>query len=98
MTVKWNHQATRSAIWGPAIATATPIRAGRQNGGLRARKRSMLPCGEMIEFDDMTKSEAPVTIKRYAERRLYRPGTGSHVTLRDLAAMVEDEEDFVVYD
>ena len=58
----------------------------------------MLPCGEMIEFGDMTKSEAPVTIKRYAERRLYRPGTGSYVTLHDLAAMIEDEEDFVVYD
>jgi len=58
----------------------------------------MLPRGEMIEFDAMTKSEAPVTIKRYAERRLYRPGTGSYVTLRDLAAMVEDEEDFTVFD
>jgi polyhydroxyalkanoate synthesis repressor PhaR len=58
----------------------------------------MLPRGEMIEFDAMTKSEAPVTIKRYAERRLYRPGTGTYVTLGDLAAMVEDEEDFVVYD
>jgi polyhydroxyalkanoate synthesis repressor PhaR len=58
----------------------------------------MLPCGEMVEFDHMTKSEAPVTIKQYAGQRLYRPGEGTYVTLGDLAAMVEDEEDFVVYD
>jgi polyhydroxyalkanoate synthesis repressor PhaR len=40
----------------------------------------------------------PVTIKKYANRRLYHPGTGSYLTLDDLGAMVEDEEDFVVYD
>ena len=39
----------------------------------------------------------PVTIKQYADRRLYHPDAGSYVTLDDLGAMVEDEEDFVVY-
>jgi polyhydroxyalkanoate synthesis repressor PhaR len=40
----------------------------------------------------------PVIIKKYANRRLYNPGTGSYLTLDDVSGMVEDEEDFVVYD
>ncbi|MGA2314327.1 MAG: polyhydroxyalkanoate synthesis repressor PhaR [Xanthobacteraceae bacterium] len=45
-----------------------------------------------------TKSEEPVTIKKYANRRLYNTGTSTYVTLEDLAAMVKTGEDFVVYD
>ncbi len=45
-----------------------------------------------------TKSEEPVTIKKYANRRLYNTGTSTYVTLEDLAAMVKSGEDFVVYD
>lgn len=40
----------------------------------------------------------PVTIKRYAQQRLYVPAAGRYVTLKDLAHMVEDEEAFVVRD
>jgi len=46
----------------------------------------------------MTKSEEPVIIKKYANRRLYNTGTSTYVTLEDLAAMVKAGEDFVVYD
>ncbi len=46
----------------------------------------------------MAKSEGPVTIKKYANRRLYNTGTSTYVTLEDLAAMVKNGEDFVVYD
>ena len=46
----------------------------------------------------MAKSEDPVTIKKYANRRLYNTGTSTYVTLEDLAAMVKAGEDFVVYD
>jgi polyhydroxyalkanoate synthesis repressor PhaR len=46
----------------------------------------------------MPQSEQPVTIKRYANRRLYHPSAGSYVSLEDLAAMVEDDEAFVVYE
>ena len=46
----------------------------------------------------MAKSAEPVTIKKYANRRLYNTGTSSYVTLEDLAAMVKKGEDFVVYD
>jgi polyhydroxyalkanoate synthesis repressor PhaR len=44
------------------------------------------------------KTEEPVTIKKYANRRLYNTGTSTYVTLEDLAAMVKTGDDFVVYD
>lgn len=40
----------------------------------------------------------PVTIKKYANRRLYNTDTSSYVTLDDLAEMVRAERDFVVHD
>src|SRR5262249_55316574 len=46
----------------------------------------------------MAKSEEPITIKKYANRRLYNTGTSTYVTLEDLAAMVKEGENFVVYD
>ncbi len=39
-----------------------------------------------------------VVIKKYANRRLYNTATSSYVTLDDLAAMVREGVDFVVYD
>ena len=46
----------------------------------------------------MAKSDEPVIIKKYANRRLYNTGTSTYVTLEDLATMVKSGEDFVVYD
>jgi polyhydroxyalkanoate synthesis repressor PhaR len=46
----------------------------------------------------MAKSDEPVTIKKYANRRLYNTGTSTYVTLEDLASMVKSGEDFVVFD
>ena len=46
----------------------------------------------------MAKNQEPVTIKKYANRRLYNTGTSTYVTLEDLAVMVKEGEDFVVYD
>ena len=48
--------------------------------------------------EPMAKSDQPTTIKKYANRRLYNTGTSTYVTLEDLAAMVKDGEDFLVYD
>src|SRR5215469_1879418 len=47
---------------------------------------------------DMAQSDEPVTIKKYANRRLYNTGTSTYVTLEDLASMVKAGENFVVYD
>jgi polyhydroxyalkanoate synthesis repressor PhaR len=46
----------------------------------------------------MAKTDEPITIKKYANRRLYNTGTSTYVTLEDLAVMVKAGEDFVVYD
>jgi polyhydroxyalkanoate synthesis repressor PhaR len=48
--------------------------------------------------ETITKTAEPVTIKKYANRRLYNTGTSTYVTLEDLAGMVKNGEDFVVYD
>lgn len=40
----------------------------------------------------------PITIKKYANRRLYNTGTSTYVTLEDLATMVKEGDDFVVFD
>jgi len=48
--------------------------------------------------DTAAKTAEPITIKKYANRRLYNTGTSTYVTLEDLAAMVKTGEDFVVYD
>lgn len=42
--------------------------------------------------------DTPVTIKKYANRRLYNTATSSYVTLDHLCQMVKDGVDFVVYD
>ena len=40
----------------------------------------------------------PITVKKYANRRLYNTATSSYVTLETLAQMVRAGEDFVVVD
>jgi len=54
--------------------------------------------GCRLMSETVTKTAEPVTIKKYANRRLYNTGTSTYVTLEDLAAMVKNGEDFVVYD
>ena len=46
----------------------------------------------------MAAEKEPTTIKKYANRRLYNTGTSTYVTLEDLADMVKEGEDFVVFD
>ena len=42
--------------------------------------------------------KAPVTIKKYANRRLYNTATSSYVTLDDLCQMVKQGIEFTVFD
>lgn len=48
--------------------------------------------------DTSTPSDAPVVIKKYANRRLYNTQTSSYVTLDHLATMVKDGTEFEVRD
>jgi polyhydroxyalkanoate synthesis repressor PhaR len=45
-----------------------------------------------------TNAVVPITIKKYANRRLYNTASSAYVTLADLAKMVKAGEDFVVFD
>lgn len=45
-----------------------------------------------------TSQNEPIVIKKYANRRLYNTDTSSYVTLDDLAVMVKENTDFIVYD
>ena len=59
----------------------------------------MLPCADAgRDPTPMAKSDEPIKIKKYANRRLYNTGTSSYVTLEDLAIMVKAGEDFAVED
>lgn len=53
---------------------------------------------ETTMSETKTAAQAPITIKKYANRRLYNTATSSYVTLDHLAQMVKDGTDFVVYD
>jgi polyhydroxyalkanoate synthesis repressor PhaR len=82
-----------------------PSAPHRQNGGRARKKQAMLPTGQartgirpVSSVHAMAKSEQPITIKKYANRRLYNTGTSTYVTLEDLAAMVKAGEDFIVHD
>jgi polyhydroxyalkanoate synthesis repressor PhaR len=46
----------------------------------------------------MAKTDGPIKIKKYANRRLYNTGTSTYVTLEDLAEMVKKGEEFTVQD
>jgi polyhydroxyalkanoate synthesis repressor PhaR len=50
----------------------------------------------MVEKDES--KSTPVTIKKYANRRLYNTATSSYVTLDHLCQMVKEGREFVVYD
>jgi polyhydroxyalkanoate synthesis repressor PhaR len=52
---------------------------------------------EVAEKQKSSQDE-PITIKKYANRRLYNTATSSYVTLDHLCQMVKDGVDFVVYD
>ena len=47
---------------------------------------------------DQPGGKKPVVVKKYANRRLYNTASSSYVTLDDLAKMIKEGGDFVVYD
>jgi polyhydroxyalkanoate synthesis repressor PhaR len=48
--------------------------------------------------DTKISEKAPVVVKKYANRRLYNTESSSYITLDNLAEMVRQGRDFVVYD
>lgn len=50
------------------------------------------------ESDQKPTGQPPVVVKKYANRRLYNTESSSYITLDNLADMVRQGRDFVVYD
>jgi len=68
-----------------------------QGGG----SRGGAPVSKEVEAPVATRkpgSDEPITIKKYANRRLYNTATSSYVTLDDLCTMVKQGQEFNVYD
>src|SRR5215467_8304645 len=78
----WRMTRTSRSSKPKAASTSRPRSSSRSSGSVHS----------------MPKTEEPVIIKKYANRRLYNTGTSTYVTLEDLAQMVKACEDFVVYD
>jgi polyhydroxyalkanoate synthesis repressor PhaR len=55
-------------------------------------------CLKELELSETKLANTVVTIKKYANRRLYNTATSAYVTLEHLAQMVRDGVDFVVFD
>jgi polyhydroxyalkanoate synthesis repressor PhaR len=51
-----------------------------------------------VSDEQNNKAKNATVIKKYANRRLYNTATSTYVTLEDLAKMVKEGADFVVYD
>ncbi|MBV8889861.1 MAG: polyhydroxyalkanoate synthesis repressor PhaR [Alphaproteobacteria bacterium] len=47
---------------------------------------------------DQAAGAKPIVVKKYANRRLYNTAASSYVTLDDLAKIIQEGGDFVVYD
>lgn len=72
------------------LASAKNSSETRQKRAIRSEKEPHLA--------DSTQAHPVVTIKKYANRRLYNTATSAYVTLDHLAQMVRDGVDFVVFD
>ncbi|WPZ34975.1 polyhydroxyalkanoate synthesis repressor PhaR [Thalassobaculum sp. OXR-137] len=74
-------------------ATRTPVRRSAAAKASTVGRRS-----EAEDGSGATGGAEPITIKKYANRRLYNTATSSYVTLDHLCQMVKDGVEFVVYD
>ena len=63
-----------------------------------AARESVRTGNATIMTDRENRTQDIVTIKKYANRRLYNTATSSYVTLDHLAQMVKDGTEFVVYE
>src|SRR5579872_5192835 len=70
---------------------------GRMLGATRSPEARM---AETVQTDPAQKAgdKPPVVVKKYANRRLYNTESSSYITLDNLADMVRQGRDFVVYD
>lgn len=72
--------------------------SGRRNDKCEGRERHWNLAGSEKSSKKQGDGNGPITIKKYANRRLYNTATSSYVTLDHLCQMVQEDVDFVVFD
>jgi polyhydroxyalkanoate synthesis repressor PhaR len=95
----------------PRWSNAPPASPGlHRTAGVRCNAKKGLGCAKKrLSYVDARRrhtrdginvmaNSTPITIKKYANRRLYNTASSAYVTLADLAKMVKAGEDFIVYD
>jgi polyhydroxyalkanoate synthesis repressor PhaR len=78
----------------PGVAAQKKVPGGAKNAYLMLTREAPVTLGT---HNEMT-NPVPIIIKKYANRRLYNTASSAYVTLADLAKMVKNGEDFVVFD
>jgi polyhydroxyalkanoate synthesis repressor PhaR len=66
--------------------------------GKRAQTEGTMAEPAQLEAEKKAAETPPVVVKKYANRRLYNTESSSYITLENLADMVRQGRDFVVYD
>jgi polyhydroxyalkanoate synthesis repressor PhaR len=83
----------------PKTAAATASAGGDAGaGGSRGDTSKAAPSGDAPSGGSKAGKGKPITIKKYANRRLYNTATSSYVTLDHLCQMVKEDVDFAVFD
>ena len=83
---------------GRVSALRNAVRPGNSVTGAAGVGPAAAGSGERHLAKGNASEGAPVTIKKYANRRLYNTATSSYVTLDHLAGMVKEGQEFLVYD
>src|SRR6185437_6662475 len=87
----------------PGQIGLSQMRHGRHARGNAARRKAATARERMADPvhtapEAKTAAPSPVVVKKYANRRLYNTESSSYITLDNLADMVRQGRDFVVYD
>jgi polyhydroxyalkanoate synthesis repressor PhaR len=83
----------------PSLAAGpAPSGGGSANGGASASGASQGAANAGGAEGQPSRGGKTITIKKYANRRLYNTATSSYVTLDHLCQMVKENVDFAVYD
>jgi polyhydroxyalkanoate synthesis repressor PhaR len=85
-------------IFADALAGAEVISAGECRVSEEQGQGSGQGVGQSAGQAKPEPSKNATVIKKYANRRLYNTATSTYVTLEDLARMVKEGTDFIVYD
>jgi polyhydroxyalkanoate synthesis repressor PhaR len=94
---RWKWRVLHLLACAPTVLPITKMARKRTLTVLLARLEPALATSPSPDATSAPKAP-PITIKKYANRRLYNTATSTYVTLEHLAQMVRDGQDFIVFD